>query len=366
LALLLAVMPAGRLALADDYDACRSSLTSAGELRQDADAAAAAAACLAAAEQRKDPPSQYMAGLIYERGIGRAVDADKAKNWYRRAANKGHAEAQLAMGRLSEKTNYPDWALAWYARAALNRNQDAARSLLRLKSAKPAEMWHANMRAIAIDDSQGRIDDILATGSGIVIAEDVVVTNAHVVEGCTRVTVAPGIPAKVIAGDAKRDLAILRTAIPAGEIATLAADPDIAPERPLLTGGYPGDGYDSPTYAVTEGRLSQRKVGEVDEVDFWLLTNKIGAGNSGGPLVDEGGLVRGVVFASLPITGIVKKSAPKGGREGMAIRLAILKDFLNEHKIAYRSATGEAPASRADLATRIAGMTVLVTCFQPD
>ncbi|WP_166645111.1 tetratricopeptide repeat-containing serine protease family protein [Dongia mobilis] len=352
--------------MADDNGVCRASLGLDGELRQGADADATAAACLAAAEQRKDPPSQYMAGLIYERGIGREVDSDKAKAWYRRAANKGHAEAQLAMGRLSEKTNYPDWALAWYAKAALSRNQAAAQSLLRLKPLKPDEMWRANMRAIAIDDSFGGLSDVHATGSGIVIAEDVVVTNEHVVEGCTNVTVAPGIPAKVVAADAKRDLAILRTRIRAGEIATLAADPDIATGKPLLTGGYPGAGDNAPTYTVTEGSLSQRKISHKDEVDFWLLTNKIDPGNSGGPLVDEAGLVRGVVFASLPITGIVKKSAPKGGHEGMAIRLAALKGFLDEQKIAFRSAAAEAPMSRNDLDARLAGFTVLVTCFQPE
>ncbi len=42
-----------------------------------------------------DPESQNMMGVMYENGEGVAQDAKQAANWYRRAADKGNAEAQL-------------------------------------------------------------------------------------------------------------------------------------------------------------------------------------------------------------------------------------------------------------------------------
>jgi S1-C subfamily serine protease len=353
----------GAPALADIDGQCYRSLSLDGQLASGADPDAVAKACLAAAETSDAPLPQYMAGLIYEFGIGEAVDSMKAKNRYRSAANKGHAEAQLAMGRLSEKTRTFDWALAWYARAAMNRNAAAQTALLRLKAAEPGEMWRAAVSAIAIDDSQGGLGDIAGSGSGIVVSENIVLTNEHVVERCDRMSVAPGIPAKVVARDADRDLAVLKTSIRVGEAAEFATEAEIGLEDMLVTGGYPGIGDADPTFVMTEGQRSPRDLG-LEAEEFWLLKNQINPGNSGGPLLDASGLVRGVVFASIPVTGIVKKSAPKGGHEGMAIRLDTVKAFLDQHQIAYRVAPKGPVAQAADMENHVAAITVLVNCFQ--
>lgn len=353
--------------LADAGDSCRASLSLDGEIRNNADPQAVAKACLADAAANDTPLSQYMAGLIYEYGIGEPKDSMKAKNRYRNAAYKGYAQAELALGRLFEQSEAFDWALAWYARAALHQNAAAQSALLRMKTIAPDEMWNAAVNAISIDDSQGGIGDIYAFGSGVVVSERVVVTNEHVVAGCTRVSVAPGIPAKVVAEDETRDLAILKTEIAPGAVATLAADSIIQPDEPLLTGGYPGPGTQDPTYTVTKGALSPRKINRKEVDDSWLLTNKLDPGNSGGPLVDEAGVLRGVVFASIPVTGIVKKSAPKRDHEGMAIPIETVKGFLDQHKIAYRTSAGPATAmSQADLDARLAAITVQINCFRPE
>lgn len=362
-AIACALWVSASLALADLGGQCRASLTLDGQLRDGADPGIVAKACLAAAEKNDDPLSQYMAGLVYEFGIGGSKDSMKAKNRYRGAANKGHAQAQLAMGRLSEKTRNLDWALAWYARAAMNKNAEAQAALLRLKTAEPREMWRAAMSALAIDDNDGGMGDVLGSGSGIVLGDGIVLTNEHVVEHCDRMSVAPGIPAKVVAKDAERDLAVLRTGIQVGAVASLATSPEIGADDRLFTGGYPGIGTDDPTFVVTEGKKSSRDLGK-ETADYWLLTNTINPGNSGGPLLDDSGLVRGVVFAALPVTGIVKKTAPKRAHEGMAIRLDTVKGFLDEHKVAYRTLAKGEVAKAADMEKHIAAITVLVTCLQ--
>lgn len=361
-ALLLAIFPFAHLQ-ADAGDSCRASLSLDGQLRNGANPGDVAKACLTAAEANKDPVSQYMAGLIYEYGIGESKDSMKAKNRYRDAAYKGYAQAQFAMGRMFEESQAFDWALAWYARAATNKNQAAQAAFVRLKAAEPGDMWQAAMNAISIDDSQGGIGDIAGSGSGIVVSDNIVITNEHVVEHCDRMSIAPGIPATVVAKNAELDLAVLKTSFRTGGVAQFADQADIAFEDKLYTGGYPAANEDAdPDFAMTEGQRSKRDIGEESEKS-WLLSNQVNPGNSGGPLLDSSGLVKGVVFASIPVTGIVKKTAPKRGHEGMAIRLDTIKGFLKQNGIAYQTASVGPVKSAGDMEPHVADITVLVECF---
>ena len=49
------------------------------------------------AAQTGDPNSQYLVGKMYERGNGVDMDAEKARNWYQLATEKGHFEAANAL-----------------------------------------------------------------------------------------------------------------------------------------------------------------------------------------------------------------------------------------------------------------------------
>ncbi|WP_374384648.1 tetratricopeptide repeat-containing serine protease family protein [Dongia sp.] len=349
-------------ALADNATQCMSSLSLDGQLHSGADAAKVADACLAAAGN--SPQTSYLAGIVLEKGIGKPKDAGKAEDWYRKAANKGQVQAQMAMGRLAEGKHKNDQALAWYSRAALKDFAPGREALLRLRVEDPYAMWDAAEFAIAIDDSLGRDADFTKSGSGIVIGDNLVVTNEHVVAGCKKMAVSPGLPARVLASDAARDLAVIKTSIPLGTPVAIASGNEIAPEMALYTGGYPGLGDDDPTFVMTDGRLADRKLKGDDVLNYWLLTNQIHSGNSGGPLLDSSGLVVGVVAAELPVTGIVKKDAPKNARNGMAIRAEILRGFLDEHDIAYgRADKGPVADAAAGMKRHAAAITVLVECF---
>ena len=350
------------VAMADSASQCAASLGLDGKLHSGADAVQVADACLASAGN--NPQASYLAGVVLENGIGKPKDAGKAEDWYRKAANKGQVQAQMAMGRIAEGKHKNDQALAWYSRAALKDYKPAQAALLRLRTDDPYAMWDAAEFAIAIDDSLGRDADFTKSGSGILIGDDLVVTNEHVVAGCKKMAVSPGLPARVLASDAARDLAVIKTAIPLGASVPVAAGSDIAPEMDLYTGGYPGLGDDDPTFVMTDGRLAERKLKGDDSLNYWLLTNQIHPGNSGGPLLDKSGLVVGVVAAELPVTGIVKKDAPKNARNGMAIRAETLRSFLDEHRVAYdRAERGPVTDAAAGMKRHAAAVTVLVECF---
>jgi S1-C subfamily serine protease len=351
-------------ARADSATQCLSGLGSDGKLHSGADAAKVADACMNAASGG-DMQALYRAGLVLEQGIGRPKDTAKAQNWYRKAAGKGQIDAQLALGRLAEAEVKPHEALGWYSRAALKNSKPALQALQRLRVEKPKAMWDAAEFTIEIDPGLGTNANFTKSGSGIVIGQDLVLTNEHVVSGCSQMAVAPGLPARVLATDAGKDLAVIKTTIPLGTPVPFAPSNTLPTDMTLYTGGYPGIGSDAPTFVMTTGHVSTRKIGSDDAQDYWLLSNQIHPGNSGGPLFDDSGRVVGVVAAELPVTGIVKKTAPKGAHEGMAVRSEQARAFLDKHRIAYTTAEkGPVADAAAGMESHAAAATVLVECFE--
>lgn len=141
------------------------------------------------------------------------------------------------------------------------------------------------------------------TGSGFVVADDRVVTNAHVVAGVNEpvVEVPDGsvLPARVVYFDAARDLAVL-------SVNNLDAAP-IPVGEPLPDGttaafaGYPAGGPFRLQAASVEG-LSDVAVRDIygsapEVLEVYTLAANVQQGNSGGPLLDVDGRVAGVIFA---------------------------------------------------------------------
>ncbi len=50
-----------------------------------------------------DLQAQYFVGQIYEKGLGQAADTSRAADWYRKAADQGHAPAKTALAMLYER-----------------------------------------------------------------------------------------------------------------------------------------------------------------------------------------------------------------------------------------------------------------------
>jgi S1-C subfamily serine protease len=142
-----------------------------------------------------------------------------------------------------------------------------------------------------------------STGSGFVIGKGgSIVTNAHVVEGATRVTVSFGDKRTVQARVAGRD--------PSSDLALLLVDPDGLELEPLELGSSEGVQVGDPTVAIgnpfgldrtlTTGVVSalQRSIPSLQpgySINNVIQTDAaINPGNSGGPLIDAQGKVIGV------------------------------------------------------------------------
>ena len=134
-------------------------------------------------------------------------------------------------------------------------------------------------------------------GSGFVInADGYVLTNNHVVAGATdiRVKFADGreLPGKVVGGDAKTDLALLKVEATGLPVIPLGDSAKLEVGEPVMAVGNPF-GLEQ---TVTTGIVSAtgRSIGAGPYDDFIQTDASINPGNSGGPLVNARGEAVGV------------------------------------------------------------------------
>ncbi|WP_448851730.1 MarP family serine protease [Corynebacterium sp. 335C] len=144
----------------------------------------------------------------------------------------------------------------------------------------------------------------LQQGSGFVVAPDTVVTNAHVVAGADTVrldTVAGTVDAEVVHFDPGEDVAILRS--PGLPLPALEFAPEPAyPGDGGVVLGFPGAGPYTSVPARVENRVMLRgfdiySQSSVDR-EVYVLRADVRQGNSGGPFVDTGGRLLGLVFGA--------------------------------------------------------------------
>jgi putative serine protease PepD len=153
---------------------------------------------------------------------------------------------------------------------------------------------------VTIDSLSGTGESI---GTGIIVTSDgEILTNNHVVEGATSVrvrlngTTAP-IMAKVIAGDAGNDLALIKLVNAKGLTAATFADPaSIAVGDPVVAVGYALalDGGPSVTSGIVSA-LNRTLTDSSGALNALIQTDAaISSGNSGGPLINLNGQVVGI------------------------------------------------------------------------
>lgn len=144
----------------------------------------------------------------------------------------------------------------------------------------------------------------IVSGSGFVVANGLVATNAHVVAGIS----SPYIDdingrhsATVIWFDPNLDLAILKTSGLAGKPLNLDLSTMLQPGKPGAVLGYPGGGpfTASPAAVMQEFEATGHNIyGNGATIrNVYAISASVIPGNSGGPLISTNGDVMGVVFA---------------------------------------------------------------------
>ena len=197
------------------------------------------------------------------------------------------------------------------------------------------------------------------SGTGFFVAPNRVVTNNHVVSGCTkdiqvRYPERASYTATISGQDATNDLVLLHTEMPHLSVASFRFQPVLG--EPVATYGFPYSGVLSPNF--TSGNIAALS-GPKDDTRFLQTSTPIQPGNSGGPLLDMSGRVIGVIVAQLNAIG---KSVPQN--VNFAIQPSMVINFLSVKGVTPNldnSSTGaqRPPSEVADMAKKF---TVQVYC----
>ena len=182
-----------------------------------------------------------------------------------------------------------------------------------------------------------------STGSGWAISRTQLVTNAHVVAGCSRLVAAGREAVQVQAVDAKSDLALL-IVTSNSTVATLRSS-RLRQGDAVTVVGYPLSGLLASGANVTAGNVSAL-AGMHNDTRFIQISAPVQPGNSGGPLLDASGNIVGVVVSTLDAikeaqtTGNIPQNVGvKGTWKNFAIRSGI--SYRINDKTVIRAGYGE-------------------------
>ncbi len=148
---------------------------------------------------------------------------------------------------------------------------------------------------------KGPGDELQGAGSGVVITPDgYIVTNSHVVDGATKLTVTfsdggQTVAASVIGQDTPTDLALLRADVSGVKHADLATGQALLVGQLVIAMGNPLGFHASVSSGVVSalGRALRSRYGQLIE-SVIQHTAPLNPGNSGGPLLNSRGDVIGI------------------------------------------------------------------------
>lgn len=184
---------------------------------------------------------------------------------------------------------------------------------------------------------------MVASGTGFVVAPGRALTNAHVVEDCRAVRVrAPGgtdLVARVITADRDRDLALIEVPESAGPPLAFRRNQNLRRGEGVVTYGFPLAGLLSSGPTLTTGDISAL-TGLGDNQRQFQISAPVQPGNSGGPLLDRGGNVVGVVTSKLNAQRIAQRTGDIPQNVNFAVKGSEAIDFLRRNRVEPRLAEG--------------------------
>jgi len=204
----------------------------------------------------------------------------------------------------------------------------------------------------------------VSTGTAFSVAPQLLVTNHHVISGCSTLSVITPEgrrAASVVSAEASIDLALLRVFGMRGAIANLRTPRSVALGETISVFGFPLTGTLSSSGNFTGGLVSslqglRNAAGEIQ------ITAPVQPGNSGGPVMDASGLVVGVVQSKLDAVRAAALTGDMPQNVNFAVALDVLADFLEMNQVPFRSSPRGASLDTAQVARMAQQFTYRVEC----
>ncbi len=203
-----------------------------------------------------------------------------------------------------------------------------------------------------------------SSGTAFTVSTDgVLLTNAHVAQGCREISVrrfdGSTYPASLLAADGPNDLALVKIAVPTPEQAQLRGGAEIRQGENVIAVGFPlpGDLTAGTATTLTTGTVSAL-AGYKNDSRLLQISAPVQPGNSGGPLLDQSGHVVAVVSARLE--GTTPSSIPQN--VNFAIKTSVARTFMDSNGVKYQLAPSERQLSTAEIGDQARRFTSFVTC----
>lgn len=294
------------------------------------------------AANRGSRPSMEMLAVSFHTGAGVPQDYIQAHMWANLAASRGSASAMKLRDELAAKMT-PD------------QIAEAQKAASRWRPTAPAQS-----AANAVSGKRR-----IATGSGFVVASGYVLTNNHVIENCAEVRVpAHKTELKVLARDAKHDLALLEGELPSAIAARFRIGPAPRLGEPVIVAGFPLTDLLASSLNVTSGTVSAL-AGPKDDQALFQITAPVQRGNSGGPVLDANGEVLGVVVSKLNALRIAMATGDVPQNVNFAIDGAVARSFIEAQGIDLPQPSYPRPSpATQDAPDRARSFTLLLECWR--
>jgi S1-C subfamily serine protease len=207
-----------------------------------------------------------------------------------------------------------------------------------------------------------------SAGTGFFVTQEGhILTCAHVVSSCrqVRVRLADGktLPAVVLATNDQDDLALLKVEAKPKYAAIFRSGSLLRQGEAIVLYGFPLTGLLATSGNATSGNVTAL-AGPVDEARLMQISAPVQPGNSGGPVLDQGGQVVGMVLSKLDVIKVARVIQDIPQNVNFALKSSVAMNFLESRGVSFSTATKGSPLAPADLAARARAISVLVECVK--
>jgi S1-C subfamily serine protease len=213
---------------------------------------------------------------------------------------------------------------------------------------QPSETVRARLLKVAAErgaiaptpNAPPREKTAVSSGTGFYIGADTIITNFHVINGCTDIRIrkngAEHGAARVVVVSQSDDLAALRPDVRSTDYLKLRAGVPIKAAEQVMVFGYPLSGALSSSGNTTLGNVTAL-TGMRDDGRYIQISASVQPGNSGGPALDDAGRLIGVVVSKLNALAIARVTGDIPQNVNFAIKVSTLASFLEAHNIRYET-----------------------------
>jgi len=194
-----------------------------------------------------------------------------------------------------------------------------------------------------------------SSGSGFAIANgSLVVTDNHVVSGCSSIQIPDNGAATIVKTDPQNDIAVLRPAKKLDRALRFRSGHPVKLGEEVVVIGYPLRGLLASSPAITTGIVSSL-AGVRDDRTKIQISAPVQPGNSGGPVLDKSGNVIGVVVSRLKF-----RFQPQN--VNFAIKASIVTSLLDSYSLPYEFADLEKDDAVSTIASGAVPAVVALEC----